>query len=112
MHPTHLRRAIADLGLKPCYQRDGKNFFDTRTVFDRHNFARDVRRNVRPEDWIFVKPRFLLTERGIVQFAFRYATSYPSILLFFLFYFILLIDSPSILHFFSTNQEKCNVSRR
>jgi len=40
-------------------------------VFDRHNFARDVRRNVKAEDWIFLKPRYLLTEQGIVQFAFR-----------------------------------------
>ena len=116
MQQTFLQRAVYELGLLPCYQMNGKNFYDTREVrailsldfasasavaqslelksvasfagsgvvalycqhivfslkvFDRHNFARDVRRNVKPDDWIFLKPRYLLTEQGIVQFAFR-----------------------------------------
>lgn len=71
MQQTYLTRAVYELGLLPCYQFEGKNYYDTREIFDRHNFARDVRRNVRPEDWLFLKPRYLLTEHGIVQFAFR-----------------------------------------
>jgi hypothetical protein len=71
MQQSYLQRAVYELGLLPCYQFEGKNYYDTREVFDRHNFARDVRRNVKPEDWLFLKPRYLLTEHGIVQFAFR-----------------------------------------
>lgn len=68
---SQLQYVIEDLGLSPCYHLNGRNFFDVREVFDRHNFARDVRRNVKEEDWIYVKPRYLLSEHGIVQYAFK-----------------------------------------
>lgn len=71
MQRTQLQHAIEEIGLTPCYHFNGRNYFDVREVFDRHNFARDVRRNVKEEDWIYVKPRYLLSEHGIVQYAFK-----------------------------------------
>jgi hypothetical protein len=62
---------LNECGLFPCYFLAGRPFYDTREIFDRHNFARDVKRNVKETDWVFLKPRYLLSEHGILQFAFR-----------------------------------------
>ena len=32
MQQTHLQRAVYELGLLPCYQFEGKNYYDTREV--------------------------------------------------------------------------------
>jgi len=71
LQQSRLQALLAELSLVPAYHMNGRNFYDTREIFDRHNFARDVRRNVKENDWIFIKPRYLLSEHGIVQFAFR-----------------------------------------
>jgi len=68
---SHLQHALRVLGMVIVLNLNGRNFYDTKGVFDRHNFARDVRRNVDEGDWIFKKPHYLLSERGIAQFAFR-----------------------------------------
>ena len=54
-----------------AFERHGINFYDIGTVFERHNFARDVKRNLGTNDWATENGKIYLTESGIVKFAFK-----------------------------------------
>jgi len=71
MQHSNLQRILAELGITPVYEYNGRTFYDTKDVFDRHNFARDVKRNVEEDDWVLEKTKYYLSERGIVSFAFK-----------------------------------------
>jgi hypothetical protein len=68
---TILQRVLREAGFKASYEYQGKTFYDTVDVFDRHNFARDVKRNVPDTEWILEKTKYYLSETGIVGYAFR-----------------------------------------
>jgi hypothetical protein len=71
LNETILQRIIREAGMVASYEYQGKTFYDTKDAFDRHNFARDVKRNVPETDWILEKTKYYLSEAGIVHFAFR-----------------------------------------
>lgn len=71
MQQSNLQRILAELGITPVYEYNGRTFYDTKEVFDRHNFARDVKRNVEEDEWVLEKTKYYLSERGVVMFAFK-----------------------------------------
>lgn len=75
--PTPLDCILAELGIvAEGKSDDGRVFYNTRDIFDRHNFARDAKRCLRDTDWILsTKNTYLLTKEGIVTFAFKKDTS-------------------------------------
>lgn len=76
MQQTHISKFFEEINLHPVATFNGENFYDTRNVFDRHNFARDVKRNVPENCYMVQDKRYLLNEAGIVAFAFKKGISF------------------------------------
>lgn len=51
MSRTKLDDIFHDQGIMKVYEAEGQAFYDTCTVFDRHNFARDVKRTLDTDDY-------------------------------------------------------------
>ena len=71
MQPSKLQCILAELGIVPVYKYQSRTFYDTSDVFSRHNFARDLKRTIDEEEWIYEHNKYYLSERGVVMFAFR-----------------------------------------
>lgn len=50
LEETKLTKVLRELNVKAKYEYEGKYFYDTSAVFDRHNFARDLRRVLKEEE--------------------------------------------------------------
>jgi len=51
------------------YEYQSMVFYDTKDVFDRHNFARQLKRNLLEEDYVIEKNKYYLSKIGIVTYA-------------------------------------------
>jgi len=68
---TSLQKILASFGATIAFERQDIRFYDVGNLFARHNFARDVKRNLNENDWAAENGKIFLTESGIVKFAFK-----------------------------------------
>lgn len=67
---THLHRILLELGMKPSYTYQGEVFWDTCSVFDRHNLARDVKRTLDESEWVCEQTKYYISATGILRMGF------------------------------------------
>ena len=72
---SHLDRIFLELGITASCEYLGRVFYDTNDVFDRHNFARDLKRSVDENDWVLNGTKYLVSKEGILSFAFKRGSS-------------------------------------
>src|SRR6185503_6934241 len=66
---TRLDNIITEFGMVASYEYQSMVFYDTKDVFDRHNFARQLKRNLLEEDYVIEKNKYYLSKIGIVTYA-------------------------------------------
>jgi hypothetical protein len=72
---SHLDRIFVELGITSAGEYHGRMFYDTNDAFDRHNFARDLKRCVNEGDWILNGSKYLVSKEGILVFAYKKGSS-------------------------------------
>lgn len=60
---------LAEQGIVRAYVSDDIIFYDTKDAFDRHNFARDVKRNLDPTDYIYENRKYYPSAMGVINLA-------------------------------------------
>lgn len=71
IYETRIKRLLCEVGMIP-YKYFGVIYYDTVNVFDRHNFARNVKRSIDDYDWLCKNNKYYLTERGVITYIFVY----------------------------------------
>jgi hypothetical protein len=56
-------------GILPKYMYEERVYYDTKDVFERHNFSREVKKKLPEEDFVVHEGKYYLSGKGILRLA-------------------------------------------
>ncbi len=67
---TYMDKILAEYGIRAVDTRDDRVYYDTGSVFKRHNLARDIKKRLKQRDWILSPGgKYRVSCRGIMVLA-------------------------------------------
>jgi hypothetical protein len=68
--PADVHQAFVAMKLDPVFSLGQIVFYNTKDLFKKHNFGRDVKRFVNKNDWCVYNNKYHLNARGVITLGF------------------------------------------
>lgn len=78
--PADVHQAFVQMKLDPVFSLGQIVFYNTKDLFKKHNFGRDVKRFVNKNDWCVYNNKYHLNARGVITLGFAKKHNSVSIL--------------------------------